>query len=322
MDGLNLRSAVAGVVLIVVVVLIAVFNDSDLSGFEDEAIVIAALSEINSVENHCDVSLGSNNDAFVTMESPTYLPHDDDSIKTVLFDCRLPWEDEKTVMLIHLRYPLKTGIYAQQINMQTRLDVVGLLSEFFEVNLIRGSSAKEVPYGELPLDSRHRLGQLYVHGYVPFANDNYFGVKYETEILDVGANTSQSLLLSRNYELYEYDLIRNAVDLNVVGGRDFPLSDVVEATAESYESIRSFFDAILRNPSAESSFWTELTDGHVIYDFRETHFSLTPDALELGCEEYCDSGLLAGERWGGFHSIPYTEIEEHLINGGPLRFVR
>jgi hypothetical protein len=321
-DGLNLRSDVVGLVLIVVVVLVAVFNGSDLSDFEDEAIVIAALSEINSVEDHCDVSHGSNNDAFVTMDFGTYLPHDDDSIKTVLFDCRLPWEDEKTVMLIHLRYPLKTGIYAQQINMQTRLDVVGLLSEFFEVNLMRGSSAKEIPYEELPLDSHHRSGEIYVHGYVPFASDNYFGVKYETEILDVEANTSQSLLLSRNYELYEYDLIRNDVDLNVVGGRDFPLSDVVEATAESYKSIRSFFDEILQNPSAESSFWTELRDGHAISYFRETHFSLTPDALELGCEEYCYSGLLAGERWGGFHSIPYTEIEEHLINGGPLRFVR
>lgn len=313
MDGLNLKSAAAGVVLIAAVVLVAVFKESDLSEFEDEAIVIAALSEINSVEDHCDVSRGSNNDAFVTMESPTYLPHDDDSIKTVLFDCRLPWEDEKTVMLIHLRYPLKTGGYAQQINMRTRLDVVELLSEFFEVNLDRGISAKEIPYEELPLDSYHRSGQIYVHGYVPFASDNYFGVKYETEILDVMANTSQSLLLSRNYELYEYE--DDERNMRVAGGRDFPLTEIVEANSDFYKTVR---ELIGRDVSSES----DLSDLDVWRLARKTHFSLSSDALELGCEEYCDSGLLSGERWGGFHSIPYEEIEGHLINDGPLRFIR
>ena len=313
MDGLNLKSAVAGVVLIVVVVLLAVFNSSDLSEFEDEAIVIAALSEINSVQDYCDVSRGNNNDDFVTLESPVYIPHDDASIKTVLFDCRLPWEDEMTQMRIHLRYPLKTGVYSQQINMQTRLDVVDLIAQFLGVNLRRGAGMKEIPYEQIPSGSHIRSGQLYIHAYVPFYNDNYFGIKYETEILDVAANTSQSLLLSRNYRLNEYVVESNNV--HVEWGDDFLLTAVVEPSADFYKTVR---EKIYLSFASE----TDFKDSDVREMARNTHFILTPDSLELGCEEYCDSGLLSGERWGGFHSIPYTEIEEHLIDDGPLRLVR
>ena len=313
MDGLNLKSAVAGVVLIVVVVLLAVFNSSDLSEFEDEAIVIAALSEINSVQDYCDVSRGNNNDDFVTLESPAYIPHDDASIKTVLFDCRLPWEDEMTQMRIHLRYPLKTGVYSQQINMQTRLDVVDLIAQFLGVNLRRGAGMKEIPYEQIPSGSHIRSGQLYIHAYVPFYNDNYFGIKYETEILDVAANTSQSLLLSRNYRLNEYVVESNNV--HVEWGDDFLLTAVVEPSADFYKTVR---EKIYLSFASE----TDFKDSDVREMARNTHFILTPDSLELGCEEYCDSGLLSGERWGRFHSIPYTEIEEHLIDDEPLRLVR
>ena len=359
MDGLNLKSAVAGVVLIVVVVLVAVFKDSPLSEFEDESVVVAALTPIDSVERNCEVSYGGNADrvwaplrlwgeedtsVFTadpddvinyshTWYTDSLQPFGNDSIKTVNFNCNLFWDPDELSFRIGIRYPLKTGIYSEQINVRTRNHIAGLLLNYFSEQIETNSSFEGFSY-EAYLDeleelnapevlleyqkkeaekyeNRTKNGAYLINSVATFANDNLYSIIYHTEMNPV--NDPEYVwhgLTTKNYVIDKGE------------GKSFTLDEIIDSSGEAY-------DALVLNSIDDYQGVDEdllslgMLEIEIIEEMRETPFSLDKDYLSIGCEQFCDTGILRGRAyWGGFYKIPWEKIERHLIDDGPLRLVR
>jgi len=362
-DGLNLRSAIAGVTLSVVVILVAFFNDSHLSEFEDETLVVSALSTVDSVEHNCDISYGTNTDRVwaplrlwgeedksifaanpddVINYSHTWYtnslqPYADDSIKTVVFECDLFWQPDELSFRIGIRYPLKTGIYADQINTWTRNHVAGLLLDYFAEQIAVNASYEEFSFDEYleklaeknapgillekqkkeaqnkaeEYAKRSRSGTYLINSTVTFANENIYSIIYHTEMNPV-----------HDPEYVWHGLTTSNYVLEGNEGRSFRLDEVINSSDDAYDALVlnsiDDYQGVDDDPLSSSMYETK-----IIEEMRETPFSLDTEYLSIGCEQYCDTGIMRGRAyWGGFYKIPWKEMEEYLIPEGPLRFVR
>ena len=314
------RDLVAGALLVVLVVAVTVFVDSDQAVFEDEAMVLAAISLVAPAEENCDISYGLNSDELNTGYQlmggygVTWgLPHADDTITTVVIECVVSedvhgpnWGQWGVWFDLRLRYPLKSGSHAEVINDHIRRDVTAMISQYF----INARDRVRHPGGRLtglPDDSFHRNGELDITGFVSFMNDGLYSVGLHSDAHDPSSNTSENYLRTLNYDL--------------TTGQQFFLPDLLYPGLDSYE-------ALLRLTNEESgrkrdvSSW-DINPLTIRQNLEKQHFTLTAEALALHCTWYCDQGIapiLLYKRNNGL-GIPYERLADHLDPDGPYRHV-
>ncbi|SVB47877.1 uncharacterized protein METZ01_LOCUS200731, partial [marine metagenome] len=208
------RDLVAGALLIALVVVVAVFVDSDRPVFEDEAMVLAAISAVAPADENCDISYGLNSDELNTDYQlmggygVTWgLPHADDTITTVVIKCVVSedvhgpnWDQWGVRFDLRLRYPLKSGSHAEEINDLIRRDVTAMISQYL-INARDRVRSGGGPLTGLPDDSSHRWGELDITGFASFMNDDLYSVGLHSSAHDPTANTSENYLRTLNYDL-------------------------------------------------------------------------------------------------------------------------
>ncbi len=329
MKNFSPRDLVAGALLVVLVVAVAVFVDSDRPVFEDEAIVLAAISAVAPAEENCDISYGLNSDDLgrYPHQDHTFgvtwgLPHADDSIERVVIECTV-WDDvdgpdwDRSGMWFDfdLRYPLKSGKHAEAINEQVRNEVASIVSLY-----LADARSGNANYSGEPDESTARKGWLSTYGFASFMNEGIYSAHMQTSPHLPGANTSPNYLGVWNYDLttgeqfflpdllYPGETSHSAI-LNLIieaynGGTDYEVR---------YEPGEPIF---LNNPVRK---WPLSLDPE---DLRDQQFVLTADALVLDCIKYCDSGIARALMFNtSAYEIPYKSISEHLNPDGPYRLI-
>ena len=323
------RDLVAGALLVLLVVAATVFVDSDRAVFEDEAVVLAAISAVAPAEENCDISYGLNSDELGRYPHQgrafgvTWgLPQADDSIKRVVIECTV-WDDvdgpdwDRSGMWFDfdLRYPLKSGKHAEVINEQVRNEVAGIVSHY-----LADARSPNVNYSGEPNESTARKGWLSTYGFASFMNEGIYSAHMHTSPHLPGANTSPSYLRVWNYDL--------------TTGEQFFLPDLLYPGETSHSAILNLIieaynggtgyevryepgEPIFLNNSAQK--WPLSLDPK---DLRDQQFALTADALVLDCIRYCASGIARVLMFNapGFE-IPYKNISEHLNPDGPYRLI-
>ena len=336
MKDFSPRDLVAGALLIALVVVVAVFVDSDRSAFEDEAVVLAAISAVAPAVENCDVSYGLNSDELgrYPWHERTYgvtwgLPHADDTIKRVVIKCVVSedvhgpdWDQWGVWFDLHLRYPLKSGSHAALINEQTRSEVAGMVTEYLTnaVDRVRSSSSSAGKRG-LPDDSHHRMGYLEIFGFTPFMNDGLYSVHMESDAHDPGANTSGNYLRTQNYDL--------------ATGERFFLPDMLYPGEDSYKAlvrlavenhnfhVRDGEDrSVLVRNCCVADVEEYASRPYEPERLQEQHFSLTANSLALDCVEYCFQGVVSNLLFkNNALEVPYEHLADHLDPNGPYRHI-
>jgi len=333
------RDLVAGALLVVLVVAVAVFVDFDRAVFEDEAMVLAAISAVAPADENCDISYGLNSDDLVTSVNRSDhgygfawgLPHPENTIRSVTIECVISedvhgpdWGRFGVWFEFSIRYPLKFGSHAEVINEQTRSEVAGMVSEYVS-NARQRVRLYTVDRSYLTDDSGHRGGRLTINGFASFMNEGLYSVHLPSGAHDPGANTSANYLRTLNYDL--------------TTGEQFFLPDLFYPGEASHRAVldhwleehigRGGFDfgyepyeyepdeANLPGSSAET--WPMVLDPE---RFREQPFTLTADALVLDCEKYCYRGIShVFMSKDDAHAIPYARLADHLDPNGPYRHI-
>ena len=334
MRGLSARDLVAGALLVVLVVAVAVFVDSDRPAFEDEAVVLAAISAVAPAEENCDISYGLNSDELgrYAWHERTYgvtwgLPHTDDTIKRVVIKCVVSediheprWDQWGVWFDLHLRYPLKSGNHAEAINEQTRSEVAGIVTEYLTNAGERVESYSRGMRG-LPDDSHHRMGYLEIYGFASLMNDGLYSVHMESVAHDPGANTSLDYLRTQNYDL--------------ATGERFFLPDMLYPGEDSYKAlvrlavenhnfhVRDGQDrGVLVRNCCVADVEEYVSRPYEPERLQEQHFSLTANSLALDCVNYCFQGVVSNLLFkNNALEVPYEHLAEHLDPNGPYRHI-
>ena len=342
MDGLNLRSAVAGVVLIAVLVLVALFDSSESgsdepsndlhafrndlieSGFvlphsswitgeveifdieqiiDDEEAVFSAIYQNQSLEGDC----------LSAVKSETY--------KELIIQCDISedvtdpdWDDCGTHYELTVLYPLKSGAHADTVNSQIRESVSTLVSTY----LTRANERAGCIFAGNPDRGHPRIGYFWLNASVSFANDELFSVHLGTDVHDPAANTSNNYLDTLNFDLST--------------GKTFSLADMLYPGEESY---RAFQRAALAEANYLNSKGLRgifpIPDGlpSVIDEYRpelleEQEFVLTETGIKLDCNEYCfePDGMSPVPRLLDRRlplEIPFPRLENFWDPEGPFR---
>ena len=320
MKDFSPRDLVAGALLIALVVAVAVFVDSDRPVFEDEAMVLAAISAVAPADENCDISYGLNSDELNTDYQlmggygvAWGLPHADDTITTVVIKCVVSedvhgpnWDQWGVRFDLRLRYPLKSGSHAEEINDLIRRDVTAMISQYL-INARDRVRSGGGPLTGLPDDSSHRWGELDITGFASFMNDDLYSVGLHSSAHDPTANTSENYLRTLNYDL--------------TTGQQFFLTDLLYPGQDSYETLLR-----LTNESSvmkqDVSSW-DINPLTIRQNLEKQHFTLTAEALALHCTWYCDQGIapiLLYKRNNGL-GIPYSLLAGHLDPDGPYRHI-
>ena len=320
MKDFSPRDLVAGALLIALVVVVAVFVDSDRPVFEDEAMVLAAISAVAPADENCDISYGLNSDELNTDYQlmggygVTWgLPHADDTITTVVIKC-VVWEDVHgpnwdqwgVRFDLRLRYPLKSGSHAEEINDLIRRDVTAMISQYL-INARDRVRSGGGPLTGLPDDSSHRWGELDITGFASFMNDDLYSVGLHSSAHDPTANTSENYLRTLNYDL--------------TTGQQFFLTDLLYPGQDSYETLLR-----LTNESSvvkqDVSSW-DINPLTIPQRLKKQHFTLTAEALVLHCTWYCDQGIapILLYKMSNGMGIPYEHLADHLDPDGPYRHI-
>jgi hypothetical protein len=314
------RDLVAGALLVLLVVAATVFVDSDRAVFEDEAMVLAAISLVAPAEENCDISYGLNSDELNTDYQlmggygVTWgLPHADDTITTVVIKCVVSedvhgpnWDQWGVWFDLRVRYPLKSGSHAEEVNDLIRRDVTAMISQYL-INARDRVRSGRGPQPWLPDDSHHRWGQLDITGFVSFMNDGLYSVGLHSSAHDPGSNTSENYLRTLNYDL--------------TTGQQFFLTDLLYPGYDPYETLLRLTNGVSVMEQDVSS-W-DINPLTIPQRLEKQHFTLTAEALALHCTWYCDQGI--GSRMlfktSNGLGIPYERLADHLDPDGPYRHI-
>ena len=324
---MNLKSATAGIVLIVGIVLVALFNNSDPESDEfyhldsswitenprievlgqkgtidDETIVFAAIFQTLPLEGNCQIATSLNNEPR-TFYNPDYsyssdyiygltygLPDDDSSIKKINIECDVT-EDTKGADWDECGNYFEISV-KYPLKSGAHADTVNSQIRESVSNLVSNYLNHANERGgcynsSLPDRSYLRLGDLTLDAFVPLANVGIFSVHLETMAHDPGAVTQ----LKRWKAQFEQDTLN--FDLST--GKTFSLADMLYPGEESY---RAFQRAALAEANYLNSKGLRgifpIPDGlpSVIDEYRpelleEQEFVLTETGIELDCNEYC-----------------------------------
>ena len=270
MDGLDLKSATAGIVLIVGIVLVALFNNSDPESDEfyhldsswitenprievlgqkgtidDETIVFAAIFQTLPLEGNCQIATSLNNEPR-TFYNPDYsyssdyiygltygLPDDDSSIKKINIECDVT-EDTKGADWDECGNYFEISV-KYPLKSGAHADTVNSQIRESVSNLVSNYLNHANERGgcynsSLPDRSYLRLGDLTLDAFVPLANDGIFSVHLETMAHDPGAVTQ----LKRWKAQFEQDTLN--FDLST--GQRFTLADMFYPGEESYRALQ------------------------------------------------------------------------------------
>jgi len=269
-DGLNLKSATAGIVLIVGIVLVALFNNSDPESDEfyhldsswmtenprievlgqkgtidDETIVFAAIFQTLPLEGNCQIATSLNNEPR-TFYNPDYsyssdyiygltygLPDDDSSIKKINIECDVT-EDTKGADWDECGNYFEISV-KYPLKSGAHADTVNSQIRESVSNLVSNYLNHANERGgcynsSLPDRSYLRLGDLTLDAFVPLANVGIFSVHLETMAHDPGAVTQ----LKRWKAQFEQDTLN--FDLST--GQRFTLADMFYPGEESYRALQ------------------------------------------------------------------------------------
>ena len=313
---------IAGALVLAAVVAATVFADSDPRTHEDEAVVLAAISQIESAEENCDISYGLNTDEldiFQMVDSGygvTFgLPHADDTITTVVIECVVSedvdapdWDKWGMWYDLDLRYPIKRGSHAKAINDHVRRDVADMVSEYYAKTRDRIRSHECCPDLLEGLQERafRRSGDLNITGFVSLMNDGLYSVSLNSSAHDPESNTSENYLRTLNYDL--------------ATGEEFLLNDVLSPGHDSYERLLRL--ALAASSKADwtwsDEFWSNLDSD----DLRDQDFTLTANGIALHCTWYCNKGIAPILLFkGNGLEIPYRDLDGYLDPNGPFRHI-
>ena len=326
-----------GVVLVAIVVVATVLDDPSSSMIEDEAVVLAAISAVAPAEENCILSSGYNTDDLWGWDPDgrvygvTWgLPHPHGFIRTAVIECIVQDDINRVWFELKIRYPLKKGKHSAEINEQVRMDVAGMVTDYYDVARTRISALGEVPYEDMSARSGLRQGSLNVTGFVSFMNDGLYSVALDSGAHDPGANTSDNYLRTLNFDLET--------------GDQFFLADLLKPGVESREALLSLAVANhdyylletddLNRRRGPGDRRVVLRTGHVYHPraFVLDHvpvapaalagqlFPLTADALVLHCTVYCDSGIARKIMFKNDSlEIPHDYFSQHMDPEGPAR---
>ena len=345
MKDFSPRDLVAGALLIALVVVVAVSVDSDRSAFENEAVVLDAISAIAPAdEENCDVSYGLNSDARGRhvwgdrVYGVTWgLAHDDDSIELAVIECAVfshdfdgpDWDRSGRVFDFNLQYPLKSGKHAEAINEQVRSGVADVVSDY-----VAEAQSRHIDLSGVPNSSTGREGYVDIWGFVPLMNEGIYSV-YMGAIAARQPDRNTNL---GHMRVWNYDLAT---------GEQFFLSDLLKPGEDAYRAVIRlaaenhnfhYLDGEARGVHVRNCCVVDVDEytSSEAYEpvlLREQHFTLTADALVLDCTNYCTDGLsyFADGYGPGLVSglmrlnppieIPYERLATHLDPNGPYRHI-
>ena len=312
------RDLVAGALLVVLVVAATVFVDSDRAVFEDEAVVLAAISAVAPAEENCDISYGLNSDEIVINSEfdrpPGTIPglsHADDTIKTVLIYCWVSddvhwatWDQWGVWFRLRVRYPLKSGSHAEEVNDLIRRDVAAMISQYLINARDRLNSGGGTLTG-VPDDSSARYGFLEIDGIASLMNDSLYSVGLYSSAHDPDSNTSENYLRTLNYDL--------------VTGERFRLTDFLHPSRETLDALVTL--AYFGDPWFDVSS-RKFRHGEIGEVLREQEFTLTADAFVLHCTWDCNKGIAPVQMMNGWDlEIRYGDFADYLDPDGPYRHI-
>ena len=353
---MDLKSATAGIVLIVGIVLVALFNNSDSEvdefynldsswmtdnprievlgqkgTIDDETIVFAAIFQTLPLEGNCQIATSLNNEprTFYNPDysySPDYiygltwgLPDDDSSIKKINIECDVT-EDTKGADWD------KCGNYFEisvkyPLKSGAHADTVNSqiresVSTLVSTYLTRANERAGCIFAGNPDRGHPRIGYFWLNASVSFANDELFSVHLGTDVHDPAANTSNNYLDTLNFDLST--------------GKTFSLADMLYPGEESY---RAFQRAALAEANyLKSKGLRDIWGGgipSVIDEYRpelleEQEFVLTETGIKLDCNEYCfePDGMSPVPRLLDRRpplEIPFSRLENFWDPEGPFR---
>ena len=317
------KPLIAGALLVALVVVATVLARPDYQAFEDEAVVLAAISEMESAEDHCDVSYGNFDDEpewhrwswgddEAARKGRLDLLYPDETLTSVMVECIVADTPRNAWFEINLRYHLKVGRQAEAINQQVRQDVAAAVTWYFADTL--------ETYGDSllsePSDSIHSEGFFDLLGVVAYSSDSLYSVELSSKQMKPATMGTDTFLRTRNYDLST--------------GQQLRLDDLFIADS-GWEEV--LIEAMAQQAPKTEDMTTEMRAGWVMSigtpsaeQIRAQEFTLGASGLRLSCRIYCyldeSSGIAPILFWmTASHEIPYGDLTEYLDPEGPYRYI-
>ncbi len=317
------RSVLAGGMLIALVVAATVLADTGSQAFVNEAVVLAAISEVQAAQDNCEVSYGDYTDEpdwhpwswgenRAARPGRLELLFPDETLTSVLVECIVTDTAHNAWFEINLRYHLKAGRHATAINRQVRHDVANAVRWYF-------AESKE-RYGDSlisePSDSIHREGYFDLLGVVSYSSNNLYSVGLFTDLREPATMNSENFLKTRNYDLST--------------GQQFFLDDLfIPESSWETRLIEEMVDQAQKTRGLshdERAQWVESLGTPTPEQIRAQEFTLGANGLRLECSIYCylddSNGIAPILFWmTAFHDISYNRLYDYVNPDGPFRHI-